>query len=53
MLFNLGDKEIIIIIGVFLIVTVGLSGLAAFSMRRCRRLWRGRDRGKAGDGGRV
>ncbi len=49
MLFNLGDKEILIIIGVFLIVTIGLSGLAAFSMKRWRRLWRGKGRGGGGD----
>ena len=49
MLFNLGDKEILIIIGVLVIVTVGLSGLAALSMGGLRRLWRRRRKGDGRD----
>lgn len=42
MLFNLGDKEILIVIAVFLFVTVGVSGLIAFSLGGLKRWWRGR-----------
>lgn len=46
MLFHLGDKEILIVILVFLFVTVGVSGLVALSLRRLRHWWHGggRDR---------
>lgn len=50
MFFNLGDKEILIIVGVFLFITVGISGLAALSMGRMRRWWRGDDDESPGDG---
>ncbi|MCZ6690076.1 MAG: hypothetical protein O7H41_10765 [Planctomycetota bacterium] len=42
MLFNLGDKEILIVIAVFFFVTLGTTGLAALSMGRVRRWWRRR-----------
>lgn len=40
MLFNLGDKEILIVLVVFLFITLGVSGLTALSLGRLGRWWR-------------
>jgi hypothetical protein len=40
MFFHLGDKEILIVLGTFIFVTVGISGLLALSLKRVRKLFR-------------
>jgi hypothetical protein len=40
MFFQLGDKEILIVIGVFLFITLGVSGFLALSLKRVRRVFR-------------
>ena len=44
MFFNLGDKELLVVVAVFLFVTIGVSGLAAFSMGRVKRWWKRGDK---------